>query len=118
MEVILKRTKITKAIFSQIQVASLKSIKTNIILGYCIIKGEKWVLLYDEEEKNIKKYPQIYQVKFEVSPDGKQFTTVVYFSANYISRRYVFDSIEACRNATDLISLLKDSFFSKGQIYL
>lgn len=56
MEVLLKKTKITKSIFNQMQTARSKNLKSYKILGFCLLSESKWVLLYDEKTSTPFKY--------------------------------------------------------------
>lgn len=56
MEVLLRKTKITKSIFNQMQYARPKEVHQYNVLGWCLVSDEKFILLYDEKTKTPFKY--------------------------------------------------------------
>lgn len=71
MEVILKKTKITKSIVNQLEHVNIGELDRYAILGYCVLPKKKIVLLYDSESKRLVYFPLALRVG--INSSGKVY---------------------------------------------
>lgn len=90
MEVLIKKTKITKSIFNQMHTARSKDLHSYKVLGYCLVAEKNWVLLYDEKSLTPLKYEFMTNInQGVVMPDKDEYTPphryyiTCYSNANY-----------------------------------
>lgn len=89
MEVLLKKTKITKSIFNQMQKAHSKDFHLYKVLGFCLVNEKKWILLYDEKLSTPLKYDFITNIKQGVVKTDKDGYTTIH--PHYVSCHSTID---------------------------
>jgi len=141
MEVILKKTKITKGIVEQSLLGSytlIYSYHAYDLLGWCVYKNKRYFLLYHRDSKQISKLPYISQTSnhIEKTFESKQFINPnntndyiwkssicikVYFQDHAYTFNYQQDLNESDEHVEDVYTNIKNlvkQIHIAGQIYL
>ena len=118
MEVLLKKTKITSSILAQCGGASIPELINYEVLGYCMWKGSKWIVLYYKEKSDLKKFPMFKDIEqFETTPPRKpHYDIVLYDKSSFGS--YRTENNEEMAATVKQILQVADEAFEKGQFYI
>lgn len=117
MEVLLKKSKITSTIFNQIGIASISQLITYDILGFCINKGYRWIVLYYNETNDLKKFRLIKKVETKAS-GLDQLVCEIEFYGDSPTGTYRLDNNFNQETWLDKLLAVRDTALSKGQFYL
>lgn len=132
MEVVLKRTKITKSILDQSVYASKESYIKDIekILGWCMYKGNRLILLYDKHTSQIlkldyvdklgyKKFEQELHTNFDWNSHKLYHIISIKYSRSNVEDR-IFSSQDEKETNISLFMLKEflKKVHEKGQIYI
>jgi hypothetical protein len=118
MEVLLKKTKITSSILNQCAVAFLNQLMSYEVLGYCVLKAKRWIVLYNSKTNDLKKFPLIKNVKQqEATPPRKPEFEITYYDDS-LSGFYRSENNAEMESQAKNILLVRDKAFEKGQFYI
>lgn len=121
MEVVLKKTKITSSILSQSEKATISDMINETIIGWCVFKDNKYIVLYDSVKNLLYKYKffnNLYEgsESFDGEFQGKfRLKVIVDFGEDFY---YQFDTKEELKAAEKLITSTKKTAIEKGQFYI
>ena len=116
MEILLKKTKITKSILKQVPFATIDSMLNSEVVGYCIDNGSKKIIFYNPTDNSLTWYFYFQEVKpvddteFSVkykTPRGSIFQHIIKYTKGDTFKDVVvfFDNI-------------KHEVEAKGQFYI
>jgi hypothetical protein len=88
MEVLLKKFKITASILAQTLIADVANLKSEFVLGWCIYKKHKYIILYNSLTTELRKYPMPKIVVLEYDNYNKKFTVRVEFTEHLTHHIY------------------------------
>jgi hypothetical protein len=125
MEVLLKKSKITSSILKQTLIASFSNLKTYDVIGFCVVKGDKWIVLYESSTKEIRKFLMFKDVVIEVEnkPDGQGnleelFYVVVKFEGRYLNKKFISTDKSEAEESLTLFNDIKLKAKTKGQFFI
>lgn len=122
MELILKKTKLTSSIINQILRANELALKTYSVVGWCIHQKIKWVILYDENTKDLKKYLIPVDVKIEGLTGSSTLPHEVYlkvdFGSKYTPLHYRYPTEEEAKEFMGHIRKIKRLAETVGQFFI
>src|ERR1035437_6494922 len=107
MEVILKKTKVTSSILKQTLIAKVIDLETFEVLGFCISKNQKWIVLYKSSTNELRKYIMIKEVCVETDHSDKPNWVKVKFGGNWASLSYQTGNEEESQEFAKLINNIK-----------
>jgi len=110
MEIQIRKTKITKAIFSQMQMASTSQIISYAVLGWVVCKGE-WIILYKDN------VPVKYRLFRNVTLDLDTLDLKVDVTFGHIPLHYKGDKDELVTLAR-MLRTIKHQALDLGQFFL
>jgi hypothetical protein len=118
MQVILKKTKITKSIFNQTMTVNANDLPLYEVIGFCVINSIKWILLYNSNTNELRKYVLFVDLKKEFNNSDNIFTVKVILGSNYTPMSYSsnseIESLEFIKKLTNI----KNKSISLGQIFI
>lgn len=123
MEIILKKTKLTKSILVDQTIKSTYiDLKVGEILGWCIIKGLKYLVCYRSDTYGLSKYPLFKEIKKQENTkkqsNVKEYNVEISLGGNYISHNYVFENET---DADEFIRIFKKAKMvaeARGQFFI
>jgi hypothetical protein len=117
MEVILKKTKITNSIINQTLIAGSFDLLSFEILGFCVVKKYKWIILYKSSTNELRKYPYIKDVYYD---DNKNYDTNIRVRVNFEGKINDITYISETENLLlfKKIKEIKNNTILKGQFYI
>lgn len=118
MEVILKKTKITNSILNQTLMANVVDLNTFEVLGFCILKNVKWIILYKPITNELRKYLMFKEVIAEIDNLGNLTQVKVSFDSNHLSRFYKTENNEEGEKFVKLMNMIKHQSIIRGQFFL
>ena len=119
MEIIFKKLKINSSIMNQTLRANNIALTTYKIVGWCIHKDSSWVILYDEDTKDLKKYLMIKDVEIIDNPASTStFSVKVGFGSKYQSFHYDFTTKEEAEVFMRRIKEIKRLSEVAGQFFI
>jgi hypothetical protein len=118
MEVILKKTKITSAVFKQTLTANSFDFETFEVLGFCVINNQKWILMYKSSTKELRKYLMFTDLKNEVNNSDLRYTVKVIFDNNYVPKTYATKDENESLDFIKTLNTVKHKAVTHGQIFL
>jgi hypothetical protein len=123
MEVILKKSKITKAIFNQIQFATIDQLKVSKVLGWVDAGKEgTFIVLYDGPMNILYKFRMFKEVKLrDIHPGEDGVYLDVYFKTSVRILSYVWakDKPDAVRGeAARTLLFVRAEAYRLGQFFL
>lgn len=110
MEVILKRTKITRSIMNQIVWASVSELKTFDVLGTCIYDGRSYIVLYSDTML------RVYPLYKEIVHDDNAVKLI--FGGRYVAIHFTTSSLKESIELSNFFKELKQIALEKGQFFL
>lgn len=110
MEVILKKIKINLSVFNQIMVAGISDFMIYKPLGFCVVKGHKWIVLYNEETNQIRKF-----LTFKLESESDTSFIIKFPTA---STTVKFDSIQEKVESFVAMIYVKDKANELGQFFI
>lgn len=118
MEVVLKRTKITKSIVSQLEFVPSHLLSNYKVLGYCVLPKTKIVLLYDEVRNKLAKTS--YKTKIWVDPisSGPGAYAKYNISGSAHTQHLNFPNEEDAKSCVFLWKRIQNNAESLGQIFI
>jgi len=116
MEVILKKSKITKSILDQSQQATIIDFKQGVILGWVQIGPLKYMIIH--RENLISKYPIFKEAVKETFTQNSQIVVGVILGGSYIPKTYNCATEEEATKFIEILNLAKNLALSKGQFYI
>lgn len=116
MELILKKTKLTSSILTQTVLASYADIKTFDVIGWCVHKNHKRIVLYNHDTQELRKYPMIKDIKSEVY--YMQHRTVIRFDGNFNSAVYNTKDDEESQVIYNEFNKVRTDALTKGQFFI
>ena len=118
MEVILKKSKITNSILGQTLIASMGNFKTMKVLGWCYYKTNNWIVLYNEETNELRRYPLFKSIERMPISYGRVKDEIKVYNHNMNTQYYTFDTEEEAITFYDLINGVKSTAMQLGQFFL
>ncbi len=119
MEVILKKSKITKSIFNQIDKLKLDEIDLIEPIGWCLVDGIKYAIFYNTETNLLSKFALKFEVKFYQVPLSQNLYDLhLTFGDKYKTTPLRVDSIEQCKWLNEFLKGIQNLAEEKGQFYL
>ena len=117
MEVLLKKSKITNSILTQTLEASFSDIKKFKTLGFCVFNKRRYIILYNEDTNELRKFPMIRDV---IKSPGNQESLIVktIFGHNYIPRIFKCEDKEGVEKVMQTFKDIKRHAIANGQIFL
>jgi len=121
MDVILKKSKITGAVITQSMLCKIDDLVDSKIIGWCIFKTVKFIIIYFESQNIIKKFPLLYTLRIypkdEENPESSKWIVSVNYS--YQTRvDYLFDNEDQAKQTETKINEGKKIAVQKGQFYI
>ena len=117
MEVVLKKTKLTNSIMSQVLTLQPTEKTGFSSLGFCVYKKTKWIVLYNEDNNELRKYPMFTKVEKLIDHSPNPFQVRVTFPT-FVARPYTLLSDNEVKNLISFFNSVKDDAIDKGQIFL
>jgi hypothetical protein len=118
MEIILKKSKITNSILNQTLIANVIDLKTADVLGFCVIKNQKWIVLYKSATNELKKYLMFKEVVAETDHSDKPTWVKVNFGGIWVSKSYQTENEEGSKEFVKLMNTIKHKAENCGQFFL
>lgn len=118
MEVILKKTKITSSVLNQTMIASTIDLKTADVLGFCLLKNQKWIVLYNSSTNELRKHLMFYDVVAKSDHSSKPFWVEVKFGGKYISKSYQTNNEAESLEFVKLMNSIKIKAQTTGQFFI
>jgi hypothetical protein len=121
MEILLKKTKITKAILEQIVSTNYTecqeySKNPDSILGWCIVKDVRWVIFYNQISNKVSKLP-LYQIYKNDTGNG-EFLLHCWHNTRFIQKIYSFDTEEERDLRKTQFEKIAEMALTKGQFFI
>ena len=118
MEVILKKVKITNSILNQtVILSSTDELNKFEVLGFCIVKTHKWIVLYNESTNELRKFLMFKEVIVDEN-HSTPFWIKVIFPVTYRSAIYQGKNEEDCNEFIKSMNEIKHQAEIKGQFYI
>jgi len=121
MEVLLKKTKITKTILNQTCRSTTIDLKTGEVLGWCFYQGLKYIVIYRSGTKELSKFVLFKDLKASQIDkiDGEHYYKVeVIIGGKYVPITYTsFTKVES-DSFIDLLLFSKNKAISMGQFFI
>lgn len=118
MEIVLKKSKITGSILSQTLFAGVTDLKTFDVLGFCIVKEQKWIVLYKSDTKELRKYLMFKEAVAETDRSDNPTWVKVNFGGNWISKSYQTKNEEESQEFIELMNAIKHKSETCGQFFI
>lgn len=118
MEVIIKKAKITSSIFNQMLIASSLNLRTFNVLGFCVFKNAKWIVLYEPSTNGLRKYPYIKDVYNEKDDYNKKLVVRINFEGRFNDEIYVVNDDQEGLDFFQKIKTVMRESTIKGQFYI
>ena len=115
MEVILKRSKITASIINQTGFANLIQLSSFEVLGFCIVKSVKYIVLYNGNTNELKKY-MMYKNADVMLTDKLKVS--VNYGGNWVSSCYTLESEQRVSEVMVILKKVKFEAERKGQFFI
>jgi hypothetical protein len=119
IELILKKTKINSTILAQSLNCNLIDLKEQTILGWCVYKNQKYIIVYFKETYVIKKYELFTSLEEIEDITGAEYK--FNFKVWYASERCHYYQRKSLELRNQSIEILKEAKFKateKGQFYI
>lgn len=110
MDVVLRKTKITKSIMDQMQELPIAQVYTYTNLGWCIHRGIRYMVFFQNETHDIRKYKWIQAVELEEynpEPNIKSCRVVIKFGPKFIVHTHTNLSL---KEAEDLARVTRSAW--------
>jgi len=118
MEVFLKKSKITSSILNQTFIANVIDLKTAEVLGFCVLKNQKWIVLYKSATKELKKYLMFKEAVAETDHSDKPTWVKVNFGGTRVSKSYQTENEGESQEFVKLMDTIKHKAETCGQFFL
>jgi len=118
MEIILKKSKITNSILAQTITASTSDLKSSDVLGWCVYKKHKYIVLYDSVTNELRKYLMFKEVSAESKYTFEPFSVKVYFGIEFNSLHYQTKNELESQELIEQLEEVKQQAIIKGQFFL
>ena len=116
MEVILKKSKLTSGILTQTVVATYAELDTFDVIGWCVHKNLKRIILYNNNTHELRKYLMIKEVSTEIY--YMQHRVCIRFEGNVNSLIYNTKNDEESKVVYDKFIKLRTEALTKGQFFI
>jgi len=117
MEVILKKVKITSSILNQVLILKADDLKSFEVLGYCVLKNDKWIVLYNASTNELRKTLMFKEVLID-NGHSSPFHIKVIFPSKYAPRYYDGKNDSDCQEFIKLMNQIKHQAEEKGQFFI
>lgn len=118
MEIILKKTKITNAVLKQTLQAGISDITIFYVLGWCVYKDFKWIVLYNYNTVQLRKYLIPKMIIPELDTYNNKYIVRVEFSGNVNQHIYSFDNMDESNKFALRLKTVQDLAESRGQFFI
>lgn len=118
MEVILKKTKITGSILGQTLTASLIDLEQCDVLGFCVYKNLKWMVLYKLSTNELRKYLMFREAMAETDYSSKPYFVKVKFDGGIMTKTYQARDEAESERFVKVLNGIKHRALTAGQFYL
>ena len=115
MEASVRKTKITGSMLPQTLVASLDDLRNFQILGFCLHKGKRWIVL--SKEPDLRKYPFFSSAAPDSDFAKTSFWTKVVFTG-FSPNTYKTESLEKSTELAQFFNDLKQQAIAAGQFFI
>lgn len=116
MELILKKSKITSGILTQTVLASYSELKTFDVIGWCVHKNHKWIILYNHNTHELRKYLMIKEISTDVY--YMQHRTIIRFEGNVNCLTYNAKDDEESQDIYNEFNKVRTEALSRGQFFI
>ena len=110
MEILLKKTKVTKSIVEQLLPPDINKLDLYNVLGFCIFKKYKWILLYNDCSNDLRKLLWFNKIKLNDST-----SIILDRGCTLRAETHIVDSPI---NLLNIFEDIKSKSLEKGQIFL
>jgi hypothetical protein len=118
MEVLLKKSKITSSVLAQTLIASISDLKSSKVLGWCVYKKHKYIVLYNSQTNELRKYFLFKEVKSQIEHINKPFSVWVDFGIGLNSLTYTTIDQNESQELLELLEKVKQQAIMIGQFFL
>lgn len=119
MEILLKKSKITKSILNQTLRSTESDLENSEILGWCIHNTIKYIVLYCKDTKILTKFPLFTDILEDPTISGsKRFTVSLPFHRKYLPMKFSSTSEEEANQFVKLLEKVKQDAEYKGQFFI
>ena len=115
MDVLIKRTKLTKSIFKQIVSADLDAVRDYKVLGWCIPDNKvRWIVL--QKDGDLRRIPYVMDTR--ISTGEYESIATIFFSTGFSPWHFKCSSEIEAADVVNSFIVMKQMAVKEGQFYL